>query len=296
MLKFSSLFFFLLNLFSLYAQDHKDCFDALDISGLSEFIFADSMKGAGLDRVELDQSICLDNPNNSGFEVNSFWLTWTVETSGSLIFNITPLAEKDDLDFFLFRLKEDKDCESREEVRCMTSGDRFFPSPCMGETGLRFGEMDLNEGPGCRGTDNNFLAPVEVSVGEQYVLAITNFTSREYGFKIEFCGTAASPLADSSSCPISSIDQILSADSELHIFPNPTMKGRSIISLSSSASKGNSIEVYDLAGKEVSTIEIQQIAPKKWTFDTSQLPQGTYFVVFKDSDVMINEKLVVTGL
>lgn len=131
-------------------------------------------------------------------EFASSWYTWTVENSGSLTFSLTPNNFNDpeeDLDFAVFRMPNGLgDCSDLELVRCVASGETVGNSasqnaPCFGPTGLREGETDLSEAPGCASGDNNFVAPIDMIAGESYALVINNFSRSGFGFGIEFGGT-----------------------------------------------------------------------------------------------------------
>jgi hypothetical protein len=79
----------------------------------------------------------------------------------------------------------------------MAAGDSEsmgLSSPCMGETGLKWGESDDSENAGCSDPgDNAWLAPLKVTKGEKYVILVSNVTSKGPGFSIRFGGTAMLP-------------------------------------------------------------------------------------------------------
>ncbi len=65
----------------------------------------------------------------------------------------------------------------------------------------------------------------------------------------------------------------------LSIYPNP-VKANSTIEFTSSKPTTCSIDVYDLAGQKISTIINESVAAgvHSYTFNSSNLPQGVYFV------------------
>ncbi|NJL76507.1 MAG: hypothetical protein HC892_17320 [Saprospiraceae bacterium] len=179
-----------INNFNPPAFPESDCPDASILCDKSGFSVR-SVRGAGRDRRELDDALCLLNGSSTDNESNSTWYTWTCEQSGSLTFVLTPQNESDDLDFVLYELPNGiNNCNQKRLLRCMASGDSFFPSRCMGPTGLRTNETDNSEPANCNNnSQNNYLAPLQMETGRAYALVVNNFTSTGNGFTIEFGGT-----------------------------------------------------------------------------------------------------------
>lgn len=127
-------------------------------------------------------------------ERNSSWLKWTCDKPGILTFVLEPLLWNDDLDFVVYRMGEDPMGNDMELVRCMASGvissNCTTSSRCCGPTGLKIGEVDVSESSGCGLTSNNFLMPLNMTVGETYILVVNNYTSGNQGYKISFGGDA----------------------------------------------------------------------------------------------------------
>lgn len=168
----------------------SDCPSASVLCDKSSFV-VQSVTGAGSDITELNDAFCFSNGAPGNFESNSTWFTWICATSGTLEFTLSPLNVSDDLDFVLYRLPNGVgNCQNKEIVRCMASGESFYPSPCMGPTGLRAGETDVSEDAGCSDAgDNAWLAPFNMVAGETYALCVNNFTTSGNGFNVEFGGT-----------------------------------------------------------------------------------------------------------
>ena len=138
-------------------------------------------------------------------EFASSWYTWTCDQSGTLTFELIPNdnginAITDDLDFAIYELPNGiNDCSNKQLVRCMASGANTLGNgaiaplsewaSCNGPTGLRSGETDVNEDPGCLGSSNNYIAPLDMVSGRSYALIINNFSRSGLGFHIEFGGT-----------------------------------------------------------------------------------------------------------
>lgn len=181
----------------LHAQDHADCATAMEICEKKAY-HIDKAGGEGKNRTEADMMTCFLNSENAGqAEENSTWIKFEIMKSGQLTFAITPHRLADDIDWVVFRLASNGDCSTKKVVRCMAAGDtesEGLNSPCMGETGLRWGETDDSENAGCSDlNDNAWLAPLKVTKGEKYVLLVSNVTSKGPGFSIRFGGTAMLP-------------------------------------------------------------------------------------------------------
>ncbi len=181
----------------VFAQSHADCATALDICKKQAY-HVDAAGGPGDNDREADFIACFMNSENYGnAEENSTWIKFEIAESGTLSFAITPHRLDDDIDFVVFKLPENGDCNNKQIVRCMAAGDQAesaFSSPCMGETGLRSGETDTSEDAGCGDSlDNAWLAPLKVVKKEKYVILVSNVSSRGPGFSIRFSGSAKLP-------------------------------------------------------------------------------------------------------
>ena len=182
----------LLPFFSL-AQNHADCDSAYRVCDKNPLHFTDQ-SGEG-NVVDAEMIGCfLNSPQVGKPEKNSVWLRFDIKEGGTLSFVIVPDTLSDDIDFVVFALPPNGDCKKKKVVRCMAAGDKpenYDISPCMGATGLNELEKDESEDAGCADKgDNNWLAPLKVRAGEQYVLLVSNVTAAYNGFKIQFGGTA----------------------------------------------------------------------------------------------------------
>jgi len=158
----------------------------------------DKAGGAGANTTEADFIACFMNSENFGnAEENSTWIKFEIAKSGTLTFAITPHRLDDDIDFVVFKLPANGNCDDKQIVRCMAAGDaaqNAFTSPCMGETGLRLGETDTSEDAGCADSlDNAWLAPLRVAEKERYVILVSNVSTAGPGFSIRFGGSAKLP-------------------------------------------------------------------------------------------------------
>jgi gliding motility-associated-like protein len=116
---------------------------------------------------------CLSNREN-----NSVWYIFTVTQSGLLEMNITPL-QNDDYDFAIFNITG---------LTCSDIGTNVAGKPrCsysafIGTTGMRAGFTDTVAGV----ADPPFLAPLNVTIGETYVLVVDNFNNGGGGYILDF--------------------------------------------------------------------------------------------------------------
>ncbi|HHM21132.1 MAG TPA: T9SS type B sorting domain-containing protein [Bacteroidetes bacterium] len=165
-----------------------DCATGVILCDKSSFN-VESLIGTGNNSNEFDPGICIQT------EFASAWYRWTCKDAGTLEFTITPTNPTDDIDFALFELPGGiNDCSNKQKLRCEAAGENVGQpfstwQICTGPTGLRSGETDTDEFPGCSGGNNNFVAPIDMVPGVSYALIINNFSNTGNGFSIEFGGT-----------------------------------------------------------------------------------------------------------
>lgn len=247
------------------AQDHKDCESALQLCGESPFQI-ETMEGIGTEDEGVSNT-CV------GGEFTSIWIQWTILQEGILTFEITPNDEIQDLDFSVYKYNSIVDCSDKELVRCMASGENFnMPietwEACTGPTGLRIGETDTEEGGGCSVGDNNFLAPLETNVGDQYVMLINEFSGIEAGFQLSFGGDAK---IDCITLPVTD----LSINDRFNFDIYPTVSdGQTTIRLANSELFGGLLTIYDMNGKKMYLQH--QLAEMEFTINTTSYPNGIY--------------------
>ena len=183
-------------------EPSSDCPTAVVLCDKSPFVVQE-LQGSGIIDNEADGS-CLDG--QFGSESSSVWYKWTCDVSGSLEFTLTPNAIDitEDLDFAVYELPNGlNDCSGKILLRCMASGENVGQpfsqwQICTGPTGMRSGEGDTEEQPGCQPGNNNFISPINMESGKSYALIVNNFTQSGRGFEIEFGGTGTflGPTAD----------------------------------------------------------------------------------------------------
>jgi len=155
----------------------QDCLDATFLCS-SSFTQNNSYTGVGSEQEVAPGATCLGNG-----EVNSAWYRFTVNTSGSLNFQINPFNPNDDYDFALFDLTNDS-CSGILAGTTAPVSCNYSSSP--GATGLSNGSSGNNNGSS--GTNQN--AQINVQSGGSYALLISNFTASQNGYSIDFGGTA----------------------------------------------------------------------------------------------------------
>lgn len=193
-------FQFCLKTFTPVPEPEQDCRTGVLLCDKSPFS-VESLEGAGQVLDEAAGS-CLNggrpgDPRSDPTETNSAWYKWTMKTSGTFTFTLTPNNDdtSEDLDFGVFFLPAGlDDCDGKVLIRCMASGENAIgggpDNACLGPTGLAEGDPDLEEFAGCETDDNNFLAALDVLEGESYALMVNNFSRSGFGFSIEFGGSA----------------------------------------------------------------------------------------------------------
>ena len=171
----------------------SDCSKAVVLCDKSQFV-VDTLLGTGTQDPGVTNT-CI------GQEFSSAWYKWTCDVSGTLTFTLTPNNylpgfESDDIDFVVYELPNGIDnCNGKIELRCMAAGantNEPFQSwaRCNGPTGLRDGDADTEEPPGCQGSSqNNFVDAIDMVAGKSYALLVNNFSQSGLGFSIEWGGT-----------------------------------------------------------------------------------------------------------
>jgi len=268
---------------SLSAQHNADCASAMDICK-KQVYHVDKAGGEGANNTEADFIACFMNSENFGnAEENSTWIKFEIAKSGTLTFAITPHRLDDDIDFVVFKLPADGDCNFKQIVRCMAAGDspeNAFTSKCMGETGLRVGESDTSEDAGCADEgDNAWLAPLQVVEKEKYVLLVSNVSSKGPGFSIRFGGTAKLPCDVEKEKPRQNVKKpVAQTEKPKKLDPPPPVVTRSELAKPDSIG-GRAVEVG-----ETVKVKGRKIKLKIWD---SQIEDGDVISVY------LNNKKVV---
>ncbi|WP_338769294.1 T9SS type A sorting domain-containing protein [Bernardetia sp. ABR2-2B] len=126
-------------------------------------------------------------------ELQSIWLNFEIQTSGTLGFVIdSQNPGGDDYDFNLFRANTCADVVGANSVSCNASSTTGAGGTTGLDTGLAggFGDNDPDPDSENPGGGNPFNDGLNVIAGERYYIVINNFSSTGIGFDISFSGTA----------------------------------------------------------------------------------------------------------
>jgi gliding motility-associated-like protein len=170
-------------------QPEQDACHALLLCGNS-FYTPYTYQGNGLEN-DLLNTPCGVPGLNAG-EDNVVWLKLNVSTSGTLLFNISPLNTQDDYDWAVLDVTN-QDCHnlsSQNVVRC--NFNRNTPVTSGGNTGLTMTATPTSVAAGTAGY--NFCQYLNVQAGEVYLIMINNFGvggGPTSGFTITFTGSTA---------------------------------------------------------------------------------------------------------
>ena len=173
--------------FDFVPEPKSDCVDGVLLCDKEPFTVP-QLIGAGREGDEV-AGTCIRE------EFSSVWYKWTCDEAGDLGFVLTPSNPVDDLDFVVYELPDGIDgCATKRLLRCEAAGENISApldnwERCSGETGLRAGETDNSEPPGCRPANNNFVANIEMVPGRSYALMVNNFSDSGNGFSIEWTGS-----------------------------------------------------------------------------------------------------------
>ncbi|AZA81682.1 chromophore lyase [Chryseobacterium lactis] len=158
----------------VFAQ--QDCITAIPICSDSEI----SLKPNGTGTVA-EGSGCLSK------ESNSIWLTFSIQTAGTLTFLLTPTgptAPTIDYDFALYGPNHSCANITETPLRCSYAG--LFSSITPPLTGLNMTSTDTTEDGGGDG----FVKYIDVLPGQVYHLLLNNYSDEVSPFKLTFGGTA----------------------------------------------------------------------------------------------------------
>jgi hypothetical protein len=178
-------------------QKYSSCETAFEICSKESLHFQFNKDSINAYQIDQGECLILDYPTT--------WLKWEIAEPGILSFVIVPDKFAEDIDFALYRLSENGNCESKILQRCMNSGMNIgnvkSSINCLGATGLSIKEPknEVKGDAGCKEGYNNFLAALECKKGETYALAIQNYDNSSGAFSIDFCGNAKLPC-DSLTC------------------------------------------------------------------------------------------------
>lgn len=173
--------------FDFVPEPKSDCVDGVLLCSKDPFTVP-VLIGSGNDGNEIEGT-CMQG------EFSSVWYKWTCDESGDLGFVLTPSNPTDDLDFVVYELPGGIDgCATKRVLRCEAAGENIGApladwERCSGDTGLRPGESDTVEPPGCQPSNNNFVSAIDMVAGRSYALVVNNFSESGNGFSIRWSGS-----------------------------------------------------------------------------------------------------------
>ncbi len=163
--------------------NEQDCLGAIPVCQYT-YYQANSFSGTGNYPNEINTSGCPVSCMLDG-EKNDVWYVFTVQTTGNLSFNITPNNSSDDYDWAVYNLTNancsDISSNSSLQVSCNWSAT-------SGTTGANGGST--NTCVEASGPNDNAVIPV--TAGETYVLNISNYSSTQSGYTLDFTASSAS--------------------------------------------------------------------------------------------------------
>jgi len=163
------LLFSLLSIFYISLSAQEDCVSAITVCGNSNINYTPS--GIGNEYETLGG--CL----NSG-EHHSVWYKFTIATSGTLTFNLTPTGPVD-YDWAIYG--PNTPCSNLGlPIRCNASGS-------LSSTGMNMTNTNVSS---AGGNTNPYCMYMDVIAGETYYLYIDNWSTTVYTFNLTWGGTA----------------------------------------------------------------------------------------------------------
>lgn len=145
-----------------------------------------NVSGGGTQEIS-NSSWCFSQENNS------IWLKFTIQSSGTLGFNLIPASTNinEDYDFMIFG--PNVTCSNLgSPIRCSSTNPAAAGSP-NNNTGLKASSTDFSEGPGNLG--DNWLAMLNVTAGQSYFLLIDRPIGNA-AFTLNWTGTAGLKKTD----------------------------------------------------------------------------------------------------
>jgi large repetitive protein len=158
------------------AQGPQDCINAINVC-TNVYQQTTSFTGYGIQEVN-GSATCLSNGEN-----NSSWYIFSIQTGGSLLFQIDPVNPQDDYDFILYDITN-RTCADILNGTANVISCNFSSTP--GSTGVSTSGVNNSEPSG----GSNQSAPLTAISGQTFALMVDNFTSTSTGYTLTFSGTA----------------------------------------------------------------------------------------------------------
>ncbi|NLA25420.1 MAG: T9SS type B sorting domain-containing protein [Bacteroidales bacterium] len=174
---------------TLTPPTEQDCLGAIPLC-FATYHTTNSYSGEGHylgeipEHYPLYDNMCPGNCLLAG-ELNDVWYTFTVQTSGTVGFTITPNNLNDDYDWAVYNLTNANCVDIATQAGSLQASCNFCGE--SGATGPNGGSnASCQHGNSC----SNYNAMLNVTQGQRYVVNISNFSSTQSGYTIGFNGTA----------------------------------------------------------------------------------------------------------
>jgi gliding motility-associated-like protein len=185
---------------TLQIPNAQDCLGALPIcQNVYSTTQSYSATGNILNEINTSSS-CL-----ASGEKNDVWYTFTVQQSGNLNFTITPNNLSDDYDWAVYNLTNNN-CQDIYNTPSLEVSCNYSSTP--GATGTN--NTSTSSSQTASGT--RFNKPIPVTAGQTYVVNVSNFSSSQSGYTINF-GASTATILDNVPPRFKSIDTIPSCGS-----------------------------------------------------------------------------------
>jgi PKD repeat protein len=170
---------------------NQDCLGAIPLCQQT-YSTTTSYSGTGNYSTEIpapgiDNTNCPNNCLDEG-EKNDVWYTFTVSSSGLLAFGIIPNSSGDDYDWAVYNLTNATCADIYSNTTALQTSCNFTGT--VGATGASTGQGGTTNCVDESGSTWNSSIPV--NAGEIYVINVSNFSSSQSGYTIDFSNTTAS--------------------------------------------------------------------------------------------------------
>ncbi len=256
--------FFTINSLNTTAQNNSDCITALDACSKENIsINYENSNGMIEENITTNCDILFDT------EFSPTWLKYSFVKAGMFTFDIIPTNENDDIDFVVYK-SPSNDCDNLESIRCMFSGEtKGQDNFCLGSTGLSLESTDFNEAPGCQDGSDNYVAALDVEIGDIIYVLIISF-NQEFNtqYEIQHGGTAET------NCTTLSNNTTVAPEG-IKVYPNPFKSAIYFTNLES-IQQGGVIEILDISGRALQTLNTENLNK----INLEKLNPGIYLVKY----------------
>lgn len=177
-------FFGTLQVIQSQVPTEQDCMGAIPVCQ-NVYQQQNSYSGTGNYPNEIPASGgCPGNCLLSG-EKNDVWYIFTVQQSGNLSFLITPNNSADDYDWAVYNLTNASCPDIYNNINSLQVSCNYSADP--GSTGPN-GQTNQNCGDA---SSDRYNAVIPVQAGQTYVINVSNFSSTQYGYTLDFSASTA---------------------------------------------------------------------------------------------------------